>query len=122
MEAAEPIEIARLALSGAVVAVGLALMAGGALGLLRFPDLYTRLHAANAADVAGSVVVIIGLAVVAPDVATVLRLLMLAALIVALGPTLTQLVAQAAHAAGLAPIAGRYAAPRPGAPRGGASS
>ncbi len=50
-----------LALSGIVVAVGLLLIAGGALGLLRFPDLYTRLHAANVADVVGSVVVVLGL-------------------------------------------------------------
>lgn len=109
------IEIARLVVSGVVIAVGLVLMAGGALGLLRFPDLYTRLHAANVADVGGSVIVVIGLVIAAPDGATALRLLLLAALLMALGPTLTHLVGQAGHAAGLAPIAGRYAAPRPGA-------
>jgi multicomponent Na+:H+ antiporter subunit G len=111
------LEIARLALSGVAVVIGLALMAGGALGLLRFPDLYTRLHAASASDVVGSTIIVIGLAIAAPDWSIALRLLLLAALIAALGPTLTQLVAQAAHAAGLAPIAGRYAAPRPGAQR-----
>ena len=95
--------------------MGLLLIAGGSLGLLRFPDLYTRLHAANVADVVGSVIVVLGLAIAAPDWGIAVRLLLLAALLMALGPTLTHLVAQAAHAAGLAPIAGRYAAPRPGA-------
>jgi multicomponent Na+:H+ antiporter subunit G len=122
MDAAGILEIARLALSGIVIALGLVLMAGGALGLLRFPDLYTRLHAASVSDVIGSVTVILGLAIAAPDGSIAVRLLLLAALIVALGPTLTHLVGQAAHAAGLAPIAGRYAAPRPGATDKSASS
>jgi multicomponent Na+:H+ antiporter subunit G len=117
MDATAVLETLRLALSGLVVAVGLLLVAGGALGMLRFPDLYTRLHAANVADVAGTVIVIAGLAIVAPDWGVALRLILLAALVISLGPTLTQLVANAAHAAGLAPIAGRYSAPRPGAPR-----
>ena len=30
-----------------LIVIGLALMAGGTLGLLRFPDFYTRLHAAH---------------------------------------------------------------------------
>jgi multicomponent Na+:H+ antiporter subunit G len=104
-------------LSGLTITGGLLLIAGGALGLLRFPDLYTRLHAANVSDVAGSVVVVLGLAIAAPDWAIAVRLLLLAALIAALGPTLLHLLAQAAHAAGLAPIAGRYSAPRPGGSR-----
>ncbi|MBL8545602.1 MAG: monovalent cation/H(+) antiporter subunit G [Hyphomonadaceae bacterium] len=115
MEPGAVLELFRLGLSGIVIAVGLLLIAGGVLGLLRFPDLYTRLHASNVADVVGSVVVVIGLAIAAPDWAIAVRLLLLAALLMALGPTLTHVVAQAAHAAGLAPIAGRYAAPRPGA-------
>ena len=117
MEAAAVLELVRLGVSGLVVAVGLILIAGGALGLLRFPDLYTRLHAANVADVVGSVVVVLGLVIAAPDWGIAVRLLLLAGLLMALGPTLAHLVAQAAHAAGLAPIAGRYAAPRPGATR-----
>jgi multicomponent Na+:H+ antiporter subunit G len=90
------------------------LMAGGALGLLRFPDVYTRLHAANVADVVGPVVIVLGLVVTAPDWHVAGRLLLLAALIASVGPTLTHLVAQSAHAAGLAPLAGRFTAPRPG--------
>jgi multicomponent Na+:H+ antiporter subunit G len=114
---ADVVETLRLVLSGLTITGGLLLIAGGALGLLRFPDLYTRLHAANVSDVVGSVVVVLGLAIAAPDWAIAVRLLLLAALIAALGPSLLHLVAQAAHAAGLAPIAGRYSAPRPGGSR-----
>jgi len=122
MDAAAFLDVVRLVLSGAVIAIGLVLMAGGALGLLRFPDLYTRLHAANVSDLIGSVTVIMGLAITAPDGAVAIRLLLLAALLIALGPTLTHLVGQSAHAGGLSPIAGRYAAPRPGQARRGSPS
>src|SRR5690606_26623439 len=117
MDVGGVIEVFRLGLSGLVIALGLVLIAGGALGLLRFPDLYTRLPAANVADVVGSVVVVLGLAIAAAEWGIALKLLLLAALLVAIGPTLTHLVAQTAHAAGLAPISGQYAAPRPGATR-----
>jgi multicomponent Na+:H+ antiporter subunit G len=112
------VEIVLSLVGGLVMVVGLALMAGGSLGLLRFPDLYTRLHAVRVADGPGAVVFLLGLAVVSGDGAVALRLVLLAALVAALGPTLSYLTANAAHAAGLAPLAGRYTAPRPDA-RGG---
>lgn len=98
---------------GLVMVLGLALMAGGTLGLLRFPDFYTRLHAVRVVDGPGAVIFILGLAIASGDPAVVLRLVLLAALVAALGPTISQLLANSAHAAGLAPIAGPYTAPRP---------
>jgi multicomponent Na+:H+ antiporter subunit G len=107
------------AVGGLVIAVGLAVMAGGVLGLLRLPDFYTRLHAANVVDVAGAALVLLGLAIASADSGIALRLVLLAALVVALGPTQGQLGANAAHSAGLTPLAGAYTAPRPGGPRNG---
>ena len=104
-------------LGALLIVIGLGLMAGGALGLLRFPDFYTRLHAVRVADGLGGVVFILGLALVSGDGGVALRLVLLAALVAALGPTISQLAANAAHAAGLAPLAGSYRAPRPD-PRG----
>ena len=104
-------------LGALLIVIGLGLMAGGALGLLRFPDFYTRLHAVRVADGPGGVVFILGLALVSGDGGVALRLVLLAALVAALGPTISQLAANAAHAAGLAPLAGSYRAPRPD-PRG----
>lgn len=108
-------------IGGALIVAGLALMAGGVLGLLRFPDFYTRLHAVRVVDGLGAVVFLLGLAVVSGDGGVALRLVLLAALVGALGPTMSQLAANAAHAAGLAPLSGRYTAPRPD-PRGGRAS
>jgi len=104
-------------LGGVLIAAGLTLMAGGTLGLLRFPDFYTRLHAVRVADGIGAVVFLLGLAAVSGDGAIALKLMLLAALVAALGPTLSQLLANAAHLAGLSPIAGPYRAPRPGGRR-----
>lgn len=98
-----------------LLAAGLVFMLGGAIGVLRFPDFYTRLHAAGVSDAVGGVLVVLGLVVIAGDWGMALRLVLLAALVVALAPTMTQLAANAAHAAGLSPLAGRYTAPRPGA-------
>jgi len=109
-------EAIRNLIGGAVAAVGLMFMLGGALGLLRFPDYYTRLHANSVADGAGAAVFVLGLAVLAPDWTIALRLMLLGALIAMLAPTFAHLGANAAHSAGLAPLSGSYTAPRPGAP------
>lgn len=107
-------DVARFALGALLIVLGLAFMAGGAIGRLRFPDFYTRLHAAGVSDAVGAVIVLVGLAFVAGDGATALRVLLLAALIAAVSPVIAHMTANAAHAGGLAPLAGPYTAPRPG--------
>lgn len=113
------LDIVRLGVGGAIAAVGVGFVVGGAIGLLRFPDFYTRVHAASSTGGVGGVLVVAGLAVSAPDVSLALRLALLGALMAALNPALAHIVASAAHAAGLAPLSGRYAAPRPGTPKRG---
>ena len=123
MDAMGLVDAARMSVGGLIAAFGLLMMLGGVLGVLRFPDLYTRLHAVTTSDGLGASIFCVGLAVIAPDGAMAVRLLLLAALLMAIGPVLTHLSASAAHAGGLAPIAGRYTAPRPGAaPRKDAAS
>ncbi|MFT3726291.1 MAG: monovalent cation/H(+) antiporter subunit G [Terricaulis sp.] len=109
------LETARLMLGGAISAVGVAVLLTAVLGLLRFPDFYTRLHAMNAGHIAGAPIVLLGLAVSAPDWGIAARLLVLAALLLAVAPVLAHVLANMAHSAGLAPITGKYVAPRPGA-------
>jgi multicomponent Na+:H+ antiporter subunit G len=92
-------------------------MLGGVLGMLRFPDLYTRIHAANVADPLGAVLLLLGLALASPSFEIGVRLLLLAGLVGVIGPIWSHIFGSAAHVGGLSPIAGRYTAPRPGAPR-----
>lgn len=109
------IESLRVGFGGLVAAAGVLVLWGGGIGLMRFPDFYTRLHAAGATDTVGAVITLAGLALMATDGVLALKLALLAVLLAAMAPTLTQVLANAAHAAGLAPIAGKYVAPRPGA-------
>ena len=109
------LELTRNVMGAGVCFVGFIFIAGGVLGLLRFPDFYTRLHGWRAGESVGAVLVCLGLALLARDGAVALRLVMLAVLVGAIGPLTAQLVANAAHVGGLAPLAGRYTAPRPGA-------
>lgn len=115
MEGVDAIEVVRLAIGGVLVAVGVVFLVGGAIGMLRFPDLYTRLHGASVANPHGAALVVIGLAIAAPSAAVSFKLAALALLLFALGPVWSHLFASAAHAGGLAPVTGRYATPRPGA-------
>ena len=117
-EAAILLEAARLSLSGALVGIGLVFMLGGGIGVLRFPDFYTRLHAIGVSDAVGGVILIAGLALASWDAHVAAKLVMFGALIVASAPTIAHLAANAAHAGGLAPMAGSYTAPRPGAKPG----
>ena len=111
------LELLRTIAGGALITVGLAFMLGGAVGMLRFPDFYTRLHAARVADGVGAGVFLAGLAILSGDLAIALRLGLLALLVTALAPILGHFSANAAHVGGLAPLAGPYKAPRPGARR-----
>ncbi len=108
------LELLRLGVGGALAAVGVTLVLGGAIGVLRFPDIYTRLHAAGAESI-GVAIVLLGMAVVAPDWGGSARLLLLAGMTAFFGIVRSQILANAAHTGGLAPLAGPYKAPRPGA-------
>lgn len=109
------LDLARLGLASALIAGGIGFVLLGAIGMLRFPDFYTRLHAFSVTQTIGGALLLAGLALAAWDLAIALKLLLLALLMAAAAPTLAHLTANAGHAAGLAPLSGAYVAPRPGA-------
>jgi len=98
---------ARLAIAGVFLFVGGALLLLGALGQLRLPDLYTRLHALAPTYSLGGALVLAALGVEAWDAGIAVRLALLGALLGVFAPGLTNLLANAAHAAGLAPRVGK---------------
>ncbi len=53
-------ELARDLLAAALIVVGALVVFSAALGLLRFPDVYTRMHAATTAGVVGSGAMLLG--------------------------------------------------------------
>lgn len=85
------------AVSMVLVSLGVFFLVAGAVGLVRFPDFYTRMHAAGKCDTLGSLLVLTGLAVHQGfDLASV-KLIIVAVLIFITSPTATHAIARAAH-------------------------
>jgi len=89
--------------AGIAVIVGAVFSLLAAIGLLRFPDLYTRLHAAAKTGVVGAGFVLLAVALAAFDVAVSLRALGGIVFLVLTTPVAAHLLARAALAAGIAP-------------------
>jgi len=67
----------------------------GAVGLLRFPDFYTRMHAAGKCDTLGSLLVVTGLAFhTTPQIGA--KIIFIAIFIFLTSPTATHAIARAA--------------------------
>ena len=99
--------MARPALGSALVLVGAVLAVIGTVGVLRFPDFYTRLHAASVTDTAAATLAIFGMVLLAPSMAIVFKLAGVWLFLFLTGPTSSHALANAAHTAGLQPMIGR---------------
>lgn len=73
----------------------------GTIGLLRFPDVYTRLHALTKADNLGLGLLVTGLALQSDSWAAVARLLLIWLLILLASSSVAHLVARTAHRRGV---------------------
>jgi multicomponent Na+:H+ antiporter subunit G len=78
----------------AAVGAGLFFFLAGTVGLLRFPDTLTRLHALTKADNLGFGLIVIGLLPQTPDVVTGLKLIVVWMLVQLAAATASQLIAQ----------------------------
>jgi multicomponent Na+:H+ antiporter subunit G len=87
---------------------GLGFFFVGTLGLLRFPDVYTRLHALTKADNLGLGLIVFGLLPAAGSLAGGLKLLMVWILALLASATAGYLVARAARHRGLRPWRARH--------------
>ncbi len=87
----------------ALVVIGVAFLLAGTIGLVRFPDVYTRAHAASKCDSAGAGSVLLGLALHDGFAFGDLKLVLLAILVVVSGPTTAHALARAAMRSGRRP-------------------
>ena len=76
--------------------VGAFFFLAGTVGLLRFPDIYTRLHALTKADNVGLGLVVIGLIIQAPSWAAAGKLLLIWLLVLLAGSSVSHLIAKGA--------------------------
>ena len=77
------------------------------VGVLRFPDFYTRLHAASVTDTLGALTLLVGMAFLAPSFPIVVKVVLIGLFLVLTGPTSAHAIANAAYTAGLEPLVGR---------------
>ncbi|MEO5342752.1 MAG: monovalent cation/H(+) antiporter subunit G [Gammaproteobacteria bacterium SHHR-1] len=90
----------------------LALMAGGfcvfsgGLGLLRFPDFFSRMHAAGVMDTLGAGLILLGLLFQVEDWLVAVKLLLILAFIGLTSPTASHALAKSAIHGGLRPLLG----------------
>jgi multicomponent Na+:H+ antiporter subunit G len=76
----------------------------GAVGLLRMPDIYTRMHAASVIETLGVGLILLGLVLQAGVTLVAVKLLIIGLLIFFASPTATHALARAAMARGQKPL------------------
>ncbi len=88
-------------LSAVLLIAGAVFFLAGTLGLLRFPDVYTRLHALTKADNVGLGLLVVGLAVQAESWASAGKLLLIWLFVLLAGASVAHLVAGGALKRGI---------------------
>ncbi|MBU0687335.1 MAG: monovalent cation/H(+) antiporter subunit G [Candidatus Margulisbacteria bacterium] len=83
--------------------IGLFFMIFGALGILRFPDLYTRLHPAGKAGTAGILSIFIGLIFYSGFSFNSQRIILITLFILITSPVATHAIARGAMESGIIP-------------------
>lgn len=87
-------------LAGLLIVAGAFFAFAAAVGIVRLPDVYARMHAASKAGTLGSGLMLIALAVLTDDHATATRALAGVVFFLLTAPISAHLLAKAAHAAG----------------------
>jgi multicomponent Na+:H+ antiporter subunit G len=92
-------------LSWILLGAGGVLTVTGAIGLLRFPDFFTRLHAVSITETLATWAILLGLALQSGLTQTTLKLALIWLILLFTGPTATHALAKAALHGGLVPMA-----------------
>jgi multicomponent Na+:H+ antiporter subunit G len=83
-------------LSGLLLFLGALFILVGSIGLLRMPDVFTRMHAAGITDTIGAAAIILGLMLVAGWTIVLIKLLVVLLFLMLLNPTASHALARAA--------------------------
>jgi multicomponent Na+:H+ antiporter subunit G len=92
--------------SGFLFVVGGVGVVVGAIGIVRFPDFYTRLHAAGITDTAGAELIMLGMILQAPNFLVAAKLIFVGFFLFMTSPVATHAIAHAAWVVGLRPMLG----------------
>jgi multicomponent Na+:H+ antiporter subunit G len=87
--------------------LGSFLCLSGGVGIIRFPDFYTRMHAVGVTDTLGAAMILIGLMLQNPEVLVLLKLLMILVMTLFISPAASHALAKAALRNDLLPLTDR---------------
>lgn len=91
-------------LSWALIVAGGAFLIVGGIGMLRLPDLFTRMHAAGVVETAGSGLMMIGLILQAGFTLVTAKLILILVFVLYTSPVSTHALAQSAVSTGVRPL------------------
>ena len=69
----------------------------GVIGLLRLPDVYTRMHAMGKCDTLGAGLIVIALMILIGDITNITKLILIGVMIATINPIITHLIAKTAY-------------------------
>ncbi len=99
-----------------LIFVGLLFFLGAIVGIIRFPDFYTRMHAAGKGDTLSSLLILAGLGLLMfrnthgfplPELLVFLKILGIGAFIMITSPASTHALMQAGYEEGVEPVTGK---------------
>lgn len=95
-------------IGGGLVIAGTLLTLLGGIGVMRFPDVYTRIHAASLTDTGGATLVLVGLGLISGLTAETLKLALVWVFVMLTTPAAANALANAAFSAGHTPRIGTF--------------
>ena len=84
--------------------IGSFLCLSGGVGILRFPDFYTRMHAVGVTDTLGAAMILVGLMLLRPEYLVLFKLIMILLMTLFINPTASHALARAALHSVLLPL------------------
>jgi len=89
--------------SSGMLLLGSFLCLSGGLGLIRFPDFYTRMHAVGVTDTLAATLILLGLCLQSTDSLVIIKLVFIILMTLFINPSASHALAKAAYSNGLLP-------------------
>ena len=87
---------------------GFFFLAVSAIGLIRMPDVYNRMHALGKCDTLGNWLIILGLILVIGDLTSAAKMALIIVLVALINPVMTHLLAKISYGLGIDLVEGSY--------------
>jgi multicomponent Na+:H+ antiporter subunit G len=97
-------DLVREWLGGVIVLAGAIFVLIGAIGVIRMPDVFTRMHATSVGDTLGGGLILVGLMILAGASLVTVKLLFLLLFLALTNPVAAHALARAARHAGIKPV------------------